>query len=526
MIKRIALGLAILAVAFGVTTWGLKPASATPVDPCAGGTLGYWPMDEGTGTVVHDICNGFDGSFSQGVAWATDAEGPYLQFLLVNFGDGPRVEVLAPALSQNTALTVELRMQTGGNESPVIAQQLKPDGTSGALRWVLKLGGRQLEVWGETGSNGIPDSPFGSFPGGANTWTHVAWQINGNQVSLYYDGVLRASRTLSFPQTLRSLAAITEFGAGERRGGFTGRIQFVRISSGIRNDFLLTRTLANEPPTAVAGTSLDASDLLELNGSLSTDPDGMIVSYSWQIIGEASPRTGQIVSIADLTTGEYTVELTVTDDDGATGSDTMLLGVPIIGDDTIPPARPNVQINENPSGSNDTVSGNPGDVEGLSTVEAFADAGLTTPIGSTTAEPDGSFAPISIGDNALSVVFITATDQAGNQSLSQELKNDIVAPIVEGTAPVDLETGVRRTTKITITFSELMEPTTTANAFSISPAVSGPPPKVQGVKLIFTPDGKLAANTTFMVTVAASATDQAGNPLDASFSFSFTTGDK
>jgi hypothetical protein len=695
MIKRILLGLAILAAVFSIAPG--SPATATPVDPCAGGTLGYWPMDEGTGTVVHDICNGYNGTIFGGVSWGTDVEGPYLQF---SPGDGRRVEVNAPALSQNTAITVELRMQAVANDSSrVISQLLKPDGSSGAQRWTLKHEGRQLEVWGPTGSDNTPES-FGSFPGGLDNWTHVAFQINGNQVWLYYNGVLTAQRTLNFPQTLRSLAAITEFGSMERIFCFGGKIQYVRISSGVRSDFLLTRvptdstppnitftvtppanangwnntsvtvdwtvsdpetgisstsgcgattlttetagttltcsatngaglsnsqsvtvqidittpvttitsavdgngdpvgsggsTLSpnitfsfigndllagiagfecsldggtfsactngisftslavgshtvqvratdladnlepipatfnwtiNKPPLAVAGTSLDTNGMLELNGSLSTDPGGTIVSYIWLIEGEASPRMGEIVSIADLIAGEYRVDLTVTDDDGSTDTVTMLFGVPIIYEDTIPPARPNVQINENPIGSDDSVMGDPGDVEGLTTVTIYADANLTTQIDSTTANPDGSFSPISIGDNAISVVFVTATDEFGNESLAQELENVFVIPKVIGTTPAQGATGVRRNTRIIITFSELMDPNTTANAFSIDPLVLGTI-RVKGSELIFTPDGKLTANTTFIVTVAASATDQAGNPLGSSYSLTFTTGNK
>ena len=219
------------------------------------------------------------------------------------------------------------------------------------------------------------------------------------------------------------------------------------------------------------------------------------------------------------------MELTVTDDNGATSTDTMLFAVPAGDVDTIPPARPNVQVTENPVGTDDTVSGNPGAVEGLTTIEVFSDAELTTLIGSTTANADGSFTPISIGDNTFAVVFVTATDQAGNQSLAQELKNDIVGPTVDATSPADGEMDVRRNTKITTTFSELMDTLTTANAFSISPVVDGTI-GVAGRRLTFSPAGKLPANTTFTVTVDAGAADQAGNPLGASFSFTFTIGNK
>jgi hypothetical protein len=82
----------------------------------------------------------------------------------------------------------------------------------------------------------------------------------------------------------------------------------------------------NQPPVAVAGSSLDLNDDLQLDGSLSTDPDGDPLNFSWQIEGEAAPRIGQAALISDLTQGTYTVTLTVSDGQ-ATATDTMLLGI-------------------------------------------------------------------------------------------------------------------------------------------------------------------------------------------------------
>lgn len=279
-------------------------------------------------------------------------------------------------------------------------------------------------------------------------------------------------------------------------------------------------------PIAIAGTSLDASGLLELNGSLSTDPDGTIVGYSWQIMGEADPRTGQVVSIADLPAGDYMVDLTVVDDDGVLNTDTMLLGIPVEEVDTIPPARPNAQLNENPAGTDDTVSGNTGDVEGLTIVEVFSDAGLTALVGSTTANADGSFTPVSIGNNAFDEVFVTATDEAGNQSMAQILRNDREAPIVTTTFPDSDEEDVRRNVRITITFSELMDAASTEGAFSISPSVVARDLGVDGKRLTFVPESRLPANTTFTITIDTGATDQLGNPLSEPYVFTFTTGNR
>ncbi len=89
---------------------------------------------------------------------------------------------------------------------------------------------------------------------------------------------------------------------------------------------------ANFPPIAIAGTSLDGNNMLQLDGILSSDPNNDPLTFSWQIEGETTPRLGQIVSVEDLAVGDYTATLTVSDDVN-TSTDTMLLGIP----ESIPP---------------------------------------------------------------------------------------------------------------------------------------------------------------------------------------------
>jgi hypothetical protein len=219
-----------------VTPTATVTVTPTPVDPCAGGTIGYWPMTEGSGNVVHDVCNGYDGSWTQGVSWAADSEGPYLQFSL---SDGPRITLNDAALSSNTSTTVEVRMMPSTTAGPLrVLSQLGPN----QLRFTLDYSGSRLTVWGATGSQDF------WFCGTGNTnclmpgvWTTVEFQIQDNQVSLYDNGTLVNSGTLAAPQTLRATGAPTEFGAGEDIYDFDGAIQYVRISNGIRNDFLLSR---------------------------------------------------------------------------------------------------------------------------------------------------------------------------------------------------------------------------------------------------------------------------------------------
>jgi len=83
-------------------------------------------------------------------------------------------------------------------------------------------------------------------------------------------------------------------------------------------------TVLNRPPVAdltASATIVDKQETVTFDASGSYDPDGYIVSYSWDF-GDGSTATGVVVDHAYEDDGVYTVTLTVTDDNGATGSAT------------------------------------------------------------------------------------------------------------------------------------------------------------------------------------------------------------
>jgi hypothetical protein len=86
------------------------------------------------------------------------------------------------------------------------------------------------------------------------------------------------------------------------------------------------------PPVANAGPDQTVSDadgsgseLLTLDGSASFDPDGTIVAYEWSQDGNVLGTTPTL--LVDVAVGTWTVTLTVTDNEGATDSDTVQLTV-------------------------------------------------------------------------------------------------------------------------------------------------------------------------------------------------------
>lgn len=74
-------------------------------------------------------------------------------------------------------------------------------------------------------------------------------------------------------------------------------------------------TITGAPITGTAGTALT------LDGSLSSDPDGTIVSYLWNL-GDGTTSAVAMPSVTYATAGTYNITLTVTDNAGLTGTAT------------------------------------------------------------------------------------------------------------------------------------------------------------------------------------------------------------
>jgi PKD repeat protein len=83
------------------------------------------------------------------------------------------------------------------------------------------------------------------------------------------------------------------------------------------NGFTTPTPPSNTPPTA-SFTAQCTGLSCNFNGSASSDVDGTIASHTWEF-GDGSTGTGASASHTYTSGGTYNVELTVTDDDGATG---------------------------------------------------------------------------------------------------------------------------------------------------------------------------------------------------------------
>lgn len=81
-----------------------------------------------------------------------------------------------------------------------------------------------------------------------------------------------------------------------------------------------TQVVATSPPNAcltVTPTFGVQPLTVSLNASCSSDPDGTITNYHWNM-GDGGTRTGQTATYTYFTDGDYTITLTVTDNDNET----------------------------------------------------------------------------------------------------------------------------------------------------------------------------------------------------------------
>ncbi len=135
----------------------------------------------------------------------------------------------------------------------------------------------------------------------------------------------------------RRIQSIVPFNGGldvfdvARRFNNAGQLVFAAIFTDGSQGLILASpvlTSPNQPPVAIAGPdqTIAENNVTVLDGSMSSDPEGTILSFSWSLNG-AEISTDPKVTVGPLPVGVHTVTLTVTDRSGASVSDDVILTV-------------------------------------------------------------------------------------------------------------------------------------------------------------------------------------------------------
>jgi len=237
------------------------------------------------------------------------------------------------------------------------------------------------------------------------------------------------SLTCSWTQT--SGPAVTLAGADtaaptftpSRSGLYAFQLTVDDGDGGVATDTVVV-TATNAPPVADAGSNqtVRKKTLVTLNGSLSFDPDGDMLTFSWtQLSGPAVTLTGADTATPSFTptkTGTYAFRLSVNDGDGGTSEDSTSVtvwGLPPTADLVAKPpsAQVGVQIEFDASGSTDP--------DGTIVDFAFSFGDNISESGSDAVRNH------SYSSAGTYTVTLTVTDDDGNVSTAQ-VTVEIIAP--------------------------------------------------------------------------------------------------
>jgi glucose/arabinose dehydrogenase len=313
----------------------------------------------------------------------------------------------------------------------------------------------------------------------------------------------------------------------------------------------------NQPPVAklAANVTYGSSPLsVNFNGGNSYDPSpgGSIVSYTWNF-GGGSPATSNVANPGNIVFTEssgnpkkFVVKLTVTDNGGATNTDSIIISV-----NNTPPV-----VNITSPIKNSLYKQGPDTLYACTATvtDAQHGPGQLTYEWQTILRHNNHEHREAI-DNAVNtstliqrvgfygsdvyywLIELKVTDAAGlstkdSAKIFPDLSagGDITPPLISSISPLSGATNVATGTMVAATFNEAIDPATvTGTTFQLRDAGNNLIPasvSTSSAQIILDPSSSLAGSTVYTATITSGASgvkDLAGNALASNYSWSFTT---
>jgi Tol biopolymer transport system component len=287
----------------------------------ASGAVSWWKA-EGDGL---DAVGGNDGSLNGGATTTTGLVGN--AFTLD--GQDDHVQVVSPTGLPlgNAPRTMELWFNTNQNLQSQTESALIQYGSSVSSQMFGLI--TSANAPGRLYFFGHANDLAGSTVIQPGRWYHAAVTYDGVTLKLFMDGTLEASKTTSLNTVLDGNGLTIGFRSGSSR--WAGQLDEPTIYNRALSDSEVLaifqagaagKCIPDLPPVADAGVdqSIAVGDVVQLDGSGSSDPEGLTLTYSWSLTqtppGSAAYLTDPTAVNSTFTVdveGEYRATLTVTD---------------------------------------------------------------------------------------------------------------------------------------------------------------------------------------------------------------------
>ena len=322
----------------------------------ANGARIYWPMNDSAGPTVTDRAAGTgastnigvtDGVAGAGVAWNQPGAIAGDSAAVLGDNDASRTYATGSEFGQDT-FTIQAWVRTATTRGGRIFGfgDLQSGDTAHRDRMLYMDNAGRIFFGVRALSNSQARTVNSSAAYNNNQWHMLTATMSSAGMRLYVDGALVGSRTDT--TVAEPYLGYWRLGGDVLSGwpntpttrNFAGGVDEVAVYPTALSQATIQAQYAlrngggggpNQPPTASftwGATGLTAS----FDGSGSSDPDGAVTGYAWNF-GDGSTGTGVSPSHPYAAAGTYTAQLTVTDNQGLTGTTTRQVTVtaPVAG---------------------------------------------------------------------------------------------------------------------------------------------------------------------------------------------------